>query len=37
MPFLNGPVTSPAELAWQLRLCLTCRCREHHDGDSDHT
>jgi hypothetical protein len=37
MPFLNGPVTSPAELAWQLRLCLTCRCREHHDGDPDHT
>jgi hypothetical protein len=32
MPFLNGPVNSPAELAWQLRLCLTCRCRGHH-GD----
>src|ERR1700712_3183229 len=31
MPFLNGPVKSPAELAWQLRLCLTCRCREPHD------
>ena len=35
MPFLNGPVNSPAELAWQLRLCLTCRCRGHHgDGTS---
>jgi hypothetical protein len=33
MPFLNGPVNSPAELAWQLRLCLTCRCRGHH-GDA---
>ncbi len=37
MPFLQGPVTSPAELAWQIRLCLTCRCREHrqdrHQGE----
>jgi hypothetical protein len=37
MPFLNGPVKSPAELAWQLRLCLTCRCREPHDGGADHS
>jgi hypothetical protein len=36
MPFLNGPVNSPAELAWQLRLCLTCRCRGHH-GDASST
>jgi hypothetical protein len=33
MPFLNGPVKSPAELAWQLRLCLTCRCREHRNRE----
>jgi hypothetical protein len=32
MPFVNGPVNSPAELAWQLRLCLTCRCRGHQGG-----
>ena len=29
MPFLQGPVNSPEELALQLRLCLTCRCRNH--------
>jgi hypothetical protein len=30
MPFLNGPVTNPSELAWQVKLCLTCRCRNNH-------
>jgi hypothetical protein len=25
--FADGPVTSPAELAAQLRQCLTCRCQ----------
>lgn len=35
MPFLNGPVKSPAELAWQLRLCLTCRCRRHDEPLTD--
>jgi hypothetical protein len=34
MPFLQGPVKSPSELAWQLRLCLTCRCRNHGDGST---
>src|ERR1700712_2507239 len=34
MPFLQGPVKSPSELAWQLRLCLPCRCRNHGDSDN---
>ena len=35
MPFLNGPVTNAQELAWQVKQCLTCRCRNHsqHSGD----
>ncbi len=31
MPFMQGPVASPEELALQLRLCLTCRCRNHNE------